>query len=86
MNHEDTITIPKPAKGATRGLVSVKAAQASLDRGLQEVSKVYGFDLAHDDPRFSVVATRREGDRAVVSYGANGRQLDASQLAYELNN
>lgn len=86
MNYEDTLTIPKPPEGASRGLISVKAAQASLDRGLKEVSKVYGFALTVDDPRFSVIATRREGGRAIVIYGARGRNLDASQLAYELNN
>ena len=86
MSHEDTFRLPKPADGAKRGIVSVKAAQASLDRGLKAVSEVYGFDLSADDPRFSVVATRREGGSAVVSYGAKGRKLDAAQLAYELNN
>lgn len=86
MNVEDSIAIPKPAKGETRGQITVKAAQASLYRGLRAVSKTYGFDLSVDDPRFSVVATRREGGKAIVSYGAKGRKLDAAQLAYELNN
>lgn len=86
MNVEDAITIPKPGKGETRGQITVRAAQASLDRGLRAVSKTYGFALKADDPRFSVVATRREGGKAIVSYGAKGRKLDAAQLAYELNN
>lgn len=86
MNVEDTITIPKPAKGKARGLVSVKAAEASLARGLKAVSEVYGFMLEPDDVRFSVLSTRREGGVAVITYGARGRKLDAAQLAYELNN
>lgn len=86
MNVEDHITIPKPKKGETRGLVSEGAARASLDRGRKRASEAYGFLLGADDPRFSVVATRREGGKAIVTYGARGRKLDAAQLAYELNN
>lgn len=86
MNFEDTITIPKPKKDERRGTVTVKAAQASLERGLKAISGNYGFDLAIDDPRFSVVGSRREGDKAIITYGAKGRKLDAAALAYELNN
>lgn len=86
MNTEDTITIPKPKKGEARGIISEGAAKASLERGRRGVSQVYGFVLAEDDPRFSVVATRREGSKAIVTYGAGGRKLDGAQLAYELNN
>lgn len=86
MNHEDSITIPKPGKGEKRGLVTDKQAAASLSRGLKAISGNYGFDLNAGDPRCSVVSTRREGGKAIVTYGPNGRRLDASQLAYELNN
>jgi len=86
MNYEDTLTIPAPKKGEGRGIITVKAAEASIKRGLKAISGNYGFDLAADDPRFSVVGSRREGSKAVVTYGARGRKLDASQLAYELNN
>jgi len=86
MSFEDTITIPKPKKEERRGVITVKAAQASLDRGLKAISQNYGFDLAVDDPRFSIVGSRREGDKAIVTYGMKGRKLDAAALAYELNN
>lgn len=86
MNFEDSITIPKPAKDAKRGMVTIKQAEASLARGLKAISDNYGFDLEKGDPRCSVRATRREGDKAIVTYGPHGRRLDASQLAYELNN
>lgn len=86
MNFEDRFSIPKPAKGAKRGLVTEKQAQASLDRGRAGCSKFYGFALDAADTRCAVRATRREGGEAFVIYGANGRRLDAGQLAYELNN
>jgi hypothetical protein len=86
MSYEDTITIPKPQKGEARGVVTSKQAQAALNRGLKGVSEIYGFDLPANDPRCTVRGTRREGDKAIVTFGANGRRLDADQLAYELNN
>jgi len=86
MNYEDTLTIPAPKKGEGRGIITVKAAEASIKRGLGAISGNYGFLLSLDDPRFSVVSTRREGRKAFVIYGARGRKLDAGQLAYELNN
>lgn len=84
--HEDTISIPKPKKGEDRGVITERQALLSLSRGLKAVSDIYGFELPADDPRCSVVGTRREGDKAVVTYGMNGRRLDAAALAYELNN
>lgn len=86
MNFEDTLTTPKPKKGEKRGVVTVKQAEVSLARGHKAISDNYGFTLGEGDPRFSVVSTRREGGKAIVVYGANGRRLDAAQLAYELNN
>lgn len=86
MNFEDSITIPKPKKGERRGTITVKAAQASIARGLKAISGNYGFDLDVADPRFSIVGARREGSTAIVTYGPKGRKLDAAALAYELNN
>lgn len=86
MSIEDAFTIPRPKNGQARGVVTTAAAAASLDRGRREASKVYGFELAADDPRCVVVGTRREGGKAIVTYGSRGRRLDAAQLAYELNN
>ena len=86
MSYEDSFSIPKPTKGEKRGIVTAKQAKASLDRGRKECSKIYAFDLPEDDPRCVVRSTHREGGKAFVSYGANGRRLDADQLAYELNN
>lgn len=83
---EDVFSIPKPKEGKPRGEVSLKAAQASLDRGLKQMGVVCGFEIGVDDPRFSVQATRREGSKAIVTYGMRGRKIDARQLAYELNN
>ena len=86
MNFEDTIIIPKPKRDEQRGLVTVKQTRASLVRGHQKFSEHYGFELQEGDPRFSVLGTRREGNRAIITYGMTGRRLDADQLAYELNN
>jgi len=83
---EDAFNIPKPKEGKTRGEVSVKAAEASLARGLAQTSRNMGFEITADDPRFTVQATRREGSKAIVTYGMRGRKIDAVQLAYELNN
>ena len=86
MNYEDSIRIPKPPKDGKRGIVSERAAQASLVRALANASKMYGFDLDAGDPRVTIVSSRREAGKAIVTYGARGRKLDAAQLAYELNN
>lgn len=53
---------------------------------LKALNDVHGFDLSEDDPRCSVIGTRGEGDTAIVTSGARGRKLDATALAYELNN
>lgn len=84
MIHDDVISLK--AKKDERPVVSVSQAKASLARGLKAMTEFYGFELSESDPRFSIVGTRREGDKAIVTYGAKGRRLDAAQLAYELNN
>lgn len=83
---DDVINIPMPKAGKTRGLVTVRQAQASLDRGLKRIGEACGFEIAVSDPRFAVMATRREGGKAIITYGMKGRKIDATQLAYELNN
>jgi len=85
MTFEDTIAMRKP-KGGGRPTVTEGQMKGSLERARKQISTFYGFELSADDPRIAVWSTRREGGNAIVVYGGRGRRLDASQLAYELNN
>ncbi|PAP94514.1 hypothetical protein [Mesorhizobium wenxiniae] len=76
MTFEDSINVPKPAKGATRGIITEKQAAASL--ALAE--KAFG------ESRFGLLRSERRGGVVSLLYGLKGRALDAKALAYELNN
>ncbi|QND67651.1 hypothetical protein HB777_29415 [Mesorhizobium loti] len=76
MTFEDSIKVPKPAKGATRGSITEKQAAASLALA----AKAFG------ESRFGLIRAERGRGAVSVLYGLNGRALDAKGLAYELNN
>ncbi|OWK18308.1 hypothetical protein AJ88_03765 [Mesorhizobium amorphae CCBAU 01583] len=76
MTFEDSIKVPRPAKGKTRGLITEKQAQASLTLAAK----------AFDGAAFGVLRTERGAHIVSVLYGLRGRALDAKGLAYELNN
>mgnify|MGYP005995439999 CR=1 FL=1 len=72
---EDRFKIAMP-KGATRPVVSEAAVQKSLDRA----ANVFG------DAKFGMVRVDRSGADLSITYGVEGRALDAAALAYEINN
>lgn len=76
MTFEDSISIPKPKKGETRGIITVKAAEASLAAAA----------AAFGEAKFGLLRAERSAGRISLLYGLKGRQLDAGALAYELNN
>ncbi|MBZ9888955.1 hypothetical protein LB559_13480 [Mesorhizobium sp. BR1-1-3] len=76
MTFEDSINVPKPKKDAPRGVITEKQAKASLDAA----AKAFG------EARFGLLRAERGNGVVSLLYGLNGRALDASGLAYELNN
>ncbi|MFK0687980.1 hypothetical protein ACFX5Q_07215 [Mesorhizobium sp. IMUNJ 23033] len=76
MTFEDTIKVPRPAKGKTRGLITEKQAEDSLALAAK----------AFDGATFGVLRSERGAGTVTVLYGLKGRALDAKGLAYELNN
>ncbi|RWB98865.1 MAG: hypothetical protein EOQ56_19210 [Mesorhizobium sp.] len=76
MTFEDSIKVPKPAKGTPRGIITAKQAEQSLALA----AKAFG------ESRFGLLRSERRAGVVSLVYGLNGRALDAKALAYELNN
>lgn len=76
MTFEDSIKVPRPAKGKTRGLITEKQAADSLALAAK----------AFDGAAFGLLRSERSGGVISLLYGFKGRALDAKGLAYELNN
>lgn len=75
MTFEDDITFKKPKNGS-RGVITVKAAEASLARAA----------AAFGEAKFGLLRAERSAGTVSLLYGLKGRQLDAKALAWELNN
>ncbi|MER8882606.1 hypothetical protein [Mesorhizobium sp. M0816] len=76
MTFEDSVKVPKPAKGAPRGIITEKQAEQSLALA----AKAFG------ESRFGLLRSERRAGVISLVYGLNGRALDANGLAFELNN